>query len=78
MVQSYYNQPEMVMAQKSLELSAIKKLCHITESVDRTDKADKSILVQQAKLYNIIYGEKVHFQDAEGNKLTKLGRCDSV
>ena len=66
------------MAQKSLELSAIKKLCHITESVDRTDKADKSILVQQAKLYNIIYGEKVHFQDAEGNKLTKLGRCDSV
>ena len=34
LVQSYYNQPEMVMAQKSLELSAIKKLCHITESVE--------------------------------------------
>ena len=44
MVQSYYNQPEMVMAQKSLELSAIKKLCHITESVDRTDKADNAIV----------------------------------
>ena len=75
MVQSYYNQPEMVMAQKSLELSrnCVKLQKVLIEQTRQTSPYSCS-----KQNPNIIYGEKVHFQDAEGNKLTKLGRCDSV